>query len=253
MIAAQLNGLHPFGLSQWPLEEPEPHLHPDDAANGIVDELERDFFFLDQSRQMRKGKPRHIHVHAGAHGAQGCFGPIARVSVVDDLSHRVPVAHHESFEAPLFTQNLAERELRGRARYPRELVEGAHHDEATFVDGCLERRKIHFTQRAFGNIDGVVVASAFCRAVRRVVLHAGGNGVGVGGISSLEAANARAGDGAPENDVFACSFRDAAPASVAGDVHHRGERAMKPGSGSFARRHASCIFDERQIPARRLG
>ena len=201
----------------------------------------------------RVGRARHVHVHAGQNAASRGFFAIDRVSVKDGLAERVPVAQHHPVELPFALQDAAQRELVGRCGHAANLVEGAHHREATFVERGLERRQVHFAQRALGDVDRVVVASAFCSAVGHEVLGARRDRLFVGDVLALESAHAGAGHLAPQEDVLSGALGDSTPARIARDVDHGGERPVDTGGGCFAPPDTSGVFDAREVEARRLG
>ena len=232
-----------------PVQQSLRDLDAQNATHRLVERRRGNFPGLEQRRQARAvAVADHFHVDTGGESHGGGLGLVGGVTVLDQFIDRVPVAHHEALEAPLFAQHLGERETVAGGGHTVETVESAHQRGDTGVDAGLERRQVDITQRGQADLGGVVVAAAFGRAVTHVVLQAGGDAVLLRVTGSLKSAHGGSRHPAAEPRILAGPLGDASPARVAGDVHHRREHPVDAGGGRLGGGHGFDALDELLIP-----
>src|SRR5437762_11935552 len=97
----------------------------------------------------------------------------------------------------------------------------------------MKRRQIKLPQSAFGDFYGIVIATAFRRAIADEVLRAGGDAVGGIQTRALVTSNIRASDRRSQKRIFAGAFDHSSPARIPGNIHHGRESPANAASGSF--------------------
>src|SRR5690348_11963363 len=105
----------------------------------------------------------------------------------DEFIDRGVIADNQAVEMPFLAKNIGEREGICGGWDPIEVVEGAHERAHSSVEGGFERRKINFAQGSFGNLSGVVVASAFRGTVSNPMFGARNHLVGLTVVRALKA------------------------------------------------------------------
>ncbi len=139
------------------------------------------------------------------------------------------VAGGRALEAELAAQHVGQQPPVGRGRHPVNLVVGRHHRlDRQRGDGALERREEVFAQRPFRNLGRADIGAVLRLAMAGEVLERSEHLVvrqrqGV----ALEAADGGDAQGPDQVGIFAVGLLDAAPARVAGDVHHRRQRDLR--------------------------
>ena len=195
-----------------------------------------------------------IHVDPGLDRQLAGQRAVGRYAVRNQFVDPGEVRHHETVESPLFAQDLLHQVLAGVGRHGVDIVECGHHRSYACVYGRLIRRQVGFAQRAVGEIHRIVIAPRFRSSVGGEMFYAGQDRRVGGerlGSRSLVALYHRDRDQRSEVGVFARPFRNASPARIAGDVHHRRERPVQPRCDRLARRYAGRVFDTLQIPRAR--
>jgi hypothetical protein len=197
----------------------------------------------------------HLHVHAGVEGESAGVGPVGGEAVEDQFLNAGVVADDEPVEAPLALEDVGQRVPVAVGRDAADGVEGGHDGGHPGVQGCLEGREVVVAQVGLGGVHGVVVTAAFGASVGDEVLGTGREpvvGVQVGAVA-LVAAGLGRGEGRREVGVFAAALRDAAPARLVGDVHHRGECPAHPVGARLRGRDLGVRAGHRRVEAGCLG
>ena len=135
-------------------------------------------------------------------GLRDVFGD----AVLDELDHRVEVAHDHAVETPAAAHCIAQQRRAGGRRNSGEIVEGRHDRGDAGLDRGTERRQIDFVQLPLGHVDRGVIAARRHRAIGADVFGRRGDGLGPADVRSLEALNLRARELRREPRVFAWRF-----------------------------------------------
>ncbi len=116
------------------LEQPQPHLHPQDPANRIVQALRGESAVLcRRQRGLIETLPavrRHGHIQAGVDRGRAIGGGAAL-----DLAVAVPVAHHEATEVHATLKRIGQVRLVTVHLLAIDAVEGRHHGLRARGDG----------------------------------------------------------------------------------------------------------------------
>ncbi len=190
----------------------------------------------------------HVHVNTGGH--RFLRGPrlVPHDSVPDQFPDGSPIAHHQAGEPPLIAQNPGQSEgIRG-SRQPVDRVERTHQRSAALAKSRVERGKIDFPERVFGDLRCIVVAPAFRRPVPDEMLDAGRDALFIAQVFALIPANVGARHHAAEVRIFAGSFHDAAPTRVSRDVHHRRKCPANTRRRRFLGRNTRVLFHDGWVP-----
>ncbi len=192
--------------------------------------------------------PRHVHVHAGQERLPGRGAPIPGQPVVHQLGDGVPVTHDEAVEAPLLPQDPGHQLPVRRGRDSVQVAEGRHEGDDTGLQGRPERREVDVAQLPLGDVGGVVVLPALAGAVPGEVLGAGGDVAPVRQIVALEPLHHGSRQNGPQVRVLSQALGDTAPAGVARDVDHGGERPVHAGPGRLQCRHPGPLSHPLRVP-----
>src|SRR5579883_2352834 len=134
---------------------------------------------------------QHIDIHTGHYAQACCLLEITGYAMLNQFADGLEIAEYYALPPPLLAQNSAQGEAVTGTREAANLVERAHHALCPRLNRSLERGKIHITQGALGNIDRIIVASAFCRTIANVMFWAGRDLSPTRQISGLKASHAR--------------------------------------------------------------
>src|SRR5450759_5006222 len=91
-------------------EQPLPHLEADHTAGGVIDQLQRHLAGFDKLGEVccvRAGD--HVDVHAGGDRLGSGVPQIGGNTLVDQLTHAVPVGNDDTVKAPLVLEHLSEQ------------------------------------------------------------------------------------------------------------------------------------------------
>ena len=185
----------------------------------------------------------HVHIHTGVHGLFGHVLAVGAESVVDHLTHGIPVGNHQAVEAPFAAEDVLHHEGVTRGRHAVVVVEGGHQRHGAGLDGSLERRQIHIAQLALSEVGAVVVTAAFGSAVTHEMLYAGGHG---GAVQAGTLVTAHHGFTHPgvQVSVLTAALGNAAPAGIAGNVQHGRERPANTLCRGFQGCHTGALFHQ---------
>ena len=90
------------------LEQPHPDLHPQHAADGVVDQIERHLAALDQLGEVGGIRARgHVEVEPGEEGLARGVPQVGRDALADELSDAAPFADDDAVETPLTLRDIA--------------------------------------------------------------------------------------------------------------------------------------------------
>src|SRR5277367_4659318 len=176
------------------LEETEADLHGEDAANGFIDLLDGDLsagYGCGEILPVRSGPEGHFHIDTGLETEHGGLREIFRIAMRREILDSVGVAHDESLEAPVFAQYVMQQPAIDRSGHVVEVHVCGHGGADARFYGGVKGRKVDVPHLVFGDIGGVVVASAFGCAISGEVLHAGENVFGRADIWALKAVDLR--------------------------------------------------------------
>ena len=194
----------------------------------------------------------HFHVHARREAELRGIGFVGGDAVINQLQHRVIVAHDETWKFPFAAQNVRERVAIAARGKTRKTIERTHHRQRARVHAGFELRQIKISQRVFGNFRRVVIASAFRRTVTDKMFETRDHAICVCNICSLKTAHARRRIKRAEIRIFAETFRDAAPARVARQIYHRRKSPIHAGGRRFARGDGLRLLKQFRFPRARL-
>ena len=145
----------------------------------------------------------------------------------------VPVGDQRAGVAPLAAQHVVEQPVVDGDRHAVHRLVAEHERAAALPGDPLERRQEPRAQLAPGDVGLAGVAAALRLGVAGEVLGAGQDRRRVVQAVALVAAHHRRGELADEERVLAERLADPAPAQVAGDAQHRGERPVDAGRGDL--------------------
>ena len=231
------------------LEEAEGELDAEDAAGGFVDDGLGDEAGADLIGEGGAVEVAfHIHIDAGGEGLAGGGGAVGGDGVVEKLGDGAPVGDDEAVKAPLVAQDIGEGVVVGGGGDAVDGVEAGHESGGTGIDGGFVGWQPGLAELVVAHVGGVVVAAGDGGTVGGVVLDADGDGVGLGEIVLLVAADPGLGDGGTEEGIFAGGLNDASPAGVAGDIDHGGEDPLYAIGAGLNRGSAGDGGDEGGVP-----
>ena len=190
----------------------------------------------------------HIHVDTGIESNLRRVLAVLGYTLRDELYHGLPVAHHESFEAPLVLKEFTQHFLVAGSRYAVKVMERRHISQHSGIRSSLERRQIHVVQCPFRHIHRSIVASGLRKTVANPMFRACDHGI-IAPEIPLEAIHAGGGNLAAQERVLAGTFDNSAPARVTADIDHRRESPMHACRRSLHGRHPCRLPDRLHIPA----
>ena len=147
--------------------------------------------------------------------------------VSDALGDAGVVGDHEAVPAPLAPQDIREEPFVHRCGNVVHHVERSHEAARSGIGRSLVTGHIIVEHPLVRHIHGVVVASGLGPAIEGKMLHAGHNLIRGGELltrPALIAIHHSLGNARVEVRILAASLAHAAPAGIAGKVHHRTER-----------------------------
>ena len=178
---------------------------------------------------------------------------IAGDTVRDQLRDCHPVGDNETAKPPFISQDAGEERMIPRGRHTSDFIERTHHRERPCIHGGFIGGEIHFTQRPFGHVHGVVIPPPFGPAIGgKVLCTCGDRDIG-GGIASLESPHTGGGHERTEKRILSGALGNPAPAGIARDVHHGGECPVDTGGGRLGGCHTRVLFHHGRVPAACLG
>jgi hypothetical protein len=235
------------------LEQPELELDAKDPAHRAIDQAFVELAGPDERGQVRDvGVAVHLHVDPGGHRFPRRLAVADRQAVDAQLSHGVPVAHHEAAEVPLVLEDPSDQALVGRCRHAVHFAERRHDGRSTSLDRGAERRQVHVAQFVLAQVGSGIVAAALDGPVAGEMFGAGGDCTGPAEVRPLEAPQHRDAEDAGEVRILAETLRDAPPAWIPANVEHRRKGPVHAACCRFLRRHPARPHDQIGIPGRRL-
>ena len=244
MLGSILHRLGGFHVHIGVLEQTQQHFHAQDVAHGVVNGLHAHGSAPDQFFQVREeAEGHHIHIHAGVHGLFGHVLAVHAKSMIDHLSHGVPVGDYQAVEAPFAAEDVLHHEGIARGRHAVVVVEGSHQCHGARLDGSLERRQIHIAQLALGEVGAVVVTAAFGSSIAHEMLDTGGHR---GAVQAGTLVTAHHGFTHPgvQVSVLTAALGNAAPTGIAGNVQHGRERPADTLGGGLDGCHTGSLFHQ---------
>ena len=194
----------------------------------------------------------HLHVATRIHSLQRRFLPVGTEAVGDHLPYRSPVGYHKAVETPLLAQYILQDITVARGRDAVVVVKGGHIGSCSGFGCRLERGQVHIAKQPFRNMGGVIVAATFCCPVAHKVLRTSGDGGGIIQRISLESLHHGGTQYRGQVGIFTQTLRNAAPARIAGDIHHRCESPPHPYRRGFDGGDARTLLDQIRIERSRL-
>ena len=198
-----------------------------------------------------------LDVDAGADGERaglllvsGDVVPV-RVGTIAQLPDGVIVGDDEAAKPPLLAQDVAQQPAAGMRGNTVDLVVRSHDTNgAAPVERFPERKQKRLAQQPLGDIRRSAVDSRLRLSMGGKMFQRGDDArfVAKRGVA-LEAAHGGDAHARYEVRILAVSFFDAAPARIAGHVHHGGEGLVRAAQPGFERGHRKQIFDQRGVEA----
>ena len=143
-------------------------------AGSIVQLFHRHFAGFDQPRQiLRVILVAHAHVDSGLQRHAYRILWICRRAMFNQLFDCAVIGNGDAFKAPLVAQNIFQQPGVGGGWRAVQRVQRHHHRAAACVQPRFVRRHIIIKQALRTHIDGVVLFTAFYRAVCGKVFDAG--------------------------------------------------------------------------------
>src|SRR6202021_2035157 len=130
------------------------------------------------------------------------------------------VREHNAFEAPLAAQNVGEEPMISAGWHIVQIHVSAHKAAGACLLCRVEGDQIDIAHQLFRHIRGVVVPPTVRGAVARKMLDAGQDAVR-SDLGTLKSMYLRSSHGGAQVRILAGAFRNAAPACVARNIHHR--------------------------------
>ncbi len=234
-------------------EQSQPEFDPEDAINRLVDGFLADLSLGYQGGEVLNiADAEHIHVHTGIDRQAGGLLPVRGHSLMNELGHRVPVGDDKPLEAEILLQNFRQQMAAGGDGGAVVFVEGRHHRQGAGVHAAFEGGQIGVAQGVFADLYAFVVPAALCRAVAHIVLTAGGDPMGMGGVLSLESPDGGGAHPPGQVRVLAEALGDPAPPGVPGNVHHGGIGPVDAVGDGLPGGHGREILGELFVKGRRL-
>lgn len=175
----------------------------------------------------------HLHVDSGVEstvcGIVSVLGEAMGLQALDGVG----VGDDKAFEAPLVSEDIGEEPVVASGGHIIEVHVGRHDGCCTGVDGGVEWFQIDVLELGIGDVGGVVIAASLGSTVSGEVLDGGEDMVGSADVVALKAANLSGGKGRAEVGVFACTFDDASPTGIAGDINHGTEGPVDANGAGF--------------------
>ncbi len=258
-LAGQRDRIGRLGLGRGGLdvdigvfEQPGVELELENTAHRLVDLRLANPALADQLGQQRIGlRVGGLEVDGRVERADRRVAEIVEQLVPrHQLADREIVAEHHALEAPFLAQHVVEQPAIGMARDAVDLVVRGHHrHHRQLGHGALERREEDFAQRAFGDGGGADIGAALGLAVPGHVLERHIDLVlGERQRGALEAADRCEAHLADQIGVLAIGLLDPAPARIARDVDHRGEREVRAACAHLARGDREDLLLKLGIP-----
>ncbi len=248
----------PVGRRHRALEQAELQLHPEDAADGVVEPVVRDPPVRQAALHRvaeREGVGRdHDHVDPGADGLGDGRVVVAR----DDLVDAGPVRDHEPREGELALEHVGQEVLVAVDLAVGRAGERGHHDPGAGIDRGPVRRQedvVHHLVVAVGHaaVDLVPGASEVPQTVppspMKCFAVAATASSDVRSVA-LEPPDQRAAELGDEVRVLAEALVGPPPAHVLRDRHDRPERPADAGGARLQRRGAADLLDEGGVVGR---
>ena len=221
------------------LEESQRELNPQNAPHRLINRCHRYAAGPDQRGQLRVVEVgHHIHVHTGVEGLLRGRRCIQSDAVMRQLHHRGVIADHKAVKAPLPAENSIQQVGVRRHGNAVKRVERTHYGGRASLHRGLVRRKVDLAEAALAHVRGVVLATGLRRAIGGKMLHGRRHAVRLGKSVALVTADVGARHRRSKIGVLARAFRRAAPARVAGDVHHRRVKPANARGRRLLGRHA---------------
>ena len=235
------------GISEWPLEKPEPELDRQDSFDRVIDAAHRDptrFHVLlhpVDERAVLVG--HHHHVDAGVDGLLDVLQRIAR-----QLVDAVPVGDHEALELELTLEHVGDQMLLTVHLLAVPTVVRHHHRPDTGFDRGDVSGHVDLSQRRFVD-DGVAAIDAVLgAAVADEVLRRRQHASRRGHVSPLHAAYGGAAERFRELRCLAEALVRSPPPFVLRHGDARSKVPVHGGSRHFERGDPSRLFDDLRIP-----
>ncbi len=233
------------------VEESELVFGLEDASHCGVYLTEVDLAFLERLRECAvEAVGDHVHVGARLEGEGRNLLKITE-AVGDHLGYGRVVGDDKAVPSPHAAEHVSEQPAVGCGGDAVDGVERGHETARTCLGACLVGGEIFVEHALAAHVDGVVVASAFRRAVEGEMLDAGHDLVIVAEIVALVALDHGTGDGRTEEWIFARAFGGASPAWVTADVDHRAEGPADACRRSLARGDTGRFLDRLHVPRAR--
>ena len=213
------------------LEEAQCELQPQDAPHrgvdiGLVKAALRDGV----EGTLPEARRRHDQVVTGLHRDSRRLGDVgAHPLLPHHPTDVVPVRDERPAVAPLAAQHLCQQPGVGGDGHAVHRLIAEHEARRTRPRHSLERRQEPRSQLATREVGFAGIAPTLGLRVARKVLGAGQNGGGIRQAVALVAAHHGHPELTDQHRILAERLVDPAPAQIAGDAQHRGERPMNPG------------------------
>src|SRR5262252_8375894 len=111
----------------------------------------------------------------------------------------------------------------------------AHKAAGASICGGFERDQVRVPHLLFGDVGGIVVATAVCRAVSGKVFCASEYMVRRADLWSLESQDLCSCDCGAQIGIFSCTFDHPSPAGIASNIKHGGKGPQDSDGAGFAR------------------
>ncbi len=249
--------VRPGGIHERVLEQAQLELLAQQPPHGVVDRGLGHLLLLHLlDQRVVRLHVRQLHVHGGRQRLARRVGVVRGHPVpAGELADGLPVRDDGAVEAPLLAQHVVEHPAVGVRGDAVDLVVRGHQAAGVpLLHGHLERGEEDVAQRPLAEGRRAHVRPGLRLAVPGHVLERGDHAVGRDRPAApLEAAHRRQAHPRHQVRVLAVGLLEAAPARVAGHVHHRGEHLLRAPGPHLPRDHGEGALHQVGVPGARQG
>ena len=167
-------------MAVWVVKQPHIIFNVQYMTGSVVQLFHRHFAGFDQPRQiLRVILVAHTHVDSGFQRHAHRIFRVCRRAMFNQLFDCTVIGNGDAFKAPLVAQNIFQQPGIGGGWRAVQRVQRHHHRAAACVQPRFVRRHIIIKQALRTHIDGVVLFTAFYRAVCGKVFDAGHHRVAI--------------------------------------------------------------------------
>ena len=209
-------------VAVWVVEQPHIIFDVQHVAGSVVQLFHRHFAGFDQPRQiLRVILIAHTHVDAGFQCHAHRIFRVCRRAMFNQLFDCAMIGNGNAFKAPLIAQHIFQQPGVGSCWRAIQRVQRHHYRTAACIQPRFVRRHIVVKQALRTHIDGVVLFTAFYRAVSGKVFDAGHHRVAICRAFTLHRFHHSLTHNRSEIRIFPKTFGSTSPARIARDIDHR--------------------------------